>query len=298
MKNRNNLHESSLLIRGVHRRWDWAPLALFPPMVIAATWTAPPWVMMWSLAVVLYGGCKWITLRGQLPSAPWQVAGYLLLWPGMDADRFLHGTQKPPLPQSAEWFAAAAKTLLGAVLLWGVTRLMPEGLLQGWTGMIGGMLVLHFGIFHLLSLAWRTVGVPAEPIMRSPAAARTVSELWGERWNRGFHDLAKRYLFAPLWRRFNGTTASLLTFVASGLVHDLVITLPARGGYGLPSLYFLIQGIALQVQRSRFGRRWLTGGWKGRVFTLLTVAAPAPLLFPPPFVERVMLPFLHVIYAL
>lgn len=90
-----------------------------------------------------------------------------------------------------------------------------------------------------------------------------------------------------------------LGFLASGLIHELVITVPARGGYGGPTLYFLLQAAGLVLQRTPTVRLLglHRGAW-GWAWTMLFVAPAAFILFPPPFVERVMLPFLHVLKAL
>ena len=98
--------------------------------------------------------------------------------------------------------------------------------------------------------------------------------------------------------------AVLGVFFVSGLVHEFVITLPARSGYGLPTAYFLLQGcgrrrLGLVLERSALGRRLgLGAGIRGRVFAIIVVAAPAYWLFPPVFVRNVILPMLEAIGAL
>lgn len=88
-------------------------------------------------------------------------------------------------------------------------------------------------------------------------------------------------------------------FAASGLIHDLVISLPAHGGYGLPTGYFLLQGLGVTMERSALGKRLgLQQGATGWIFMAVVTAAPAFWLFHPPFVLRVILPFMHAIRAL
>jgi hypothetical protein len=93
--------------------------------------------------------------------------------------------------------------------------------------------------------------------------------------------------------------AGFLVFVLSGLIHDLVISVPARGGYGLPTTYFVLQGAGLTIERSQFGKRHGLGqGWRGWLFMTVVVATPVFWLFHPWFVLRVILPFMHAIHAL
>ena len=87
--------------------------------------------------------------------------------------------------------------------------------------------------------------------------------------------------------------------MVSGLIHDLVISLPARGGYGLPTLYFLLQGAGVAVERSRFGGRFGLGhGARGWCFMMVFLVVPVFGLFHPWFVLRVILPFMRAIHAL
>ncbi len=265
--------------------------------------TIPAWGTMWGISLVLYAVLKGISWSARtVQSSAWRQAGYLLAWPGMDVDGFLGRTRAvPDLPTAREWGFAFFKLGCGVTLLWGIPRLFaPQSeLLAGWVGMIGIIFVLHFGLFHVLSCAWRSYGVNAAPIMNWPIASQSLTEFWGRRWNLAFRDLTHRFLFQPLLRRVGPVGSMLIGFLVSGLIHDLVISIPARGGWGLPTLYFTLQGVAILIERSRWGRRiGLGSGLVGRLFCCTILALPCPLLFHSAFVLRVIVPFLHVIGAL
>jgi hypothetical protein len=216
----------------------------------------------------------------------------------MDAVAFLDASRRPNPVPARQWLAATAKTFFGAFLIWFVVRRMSAGhaLIAGWIGMLGFILVLHFGTFHLIALIWKSAGVNAEPIMQSPALATSLSDFWGKRWNLGFRQLTHDLVFRPARERFGLPAATMAAFFVSGVVHDFVISFPARGGYGLPTTYFLLQGAGLLVERSAIGRKIGIGhGFRGWLFTLLCAGGPAFLLFHPIFIRNVMLPFLAFI---
>jgi predicted DCC family thiol-disulfide oxidoreductase YuxK len=287
--------------RAGHRLAGALPLTVLTAGALLLRRLLPPWVFMWTMAGALYAGCKWLSYRDALEAGAaasrTRVILYLFAWPGMDADAFL---ARPNVERAdrKEWTAASLKTVLGAALIWIGTRaaLPAYPVLAGWLGMIGLILTLHFGIFHLLSLAWRRAGVDAMPVMRSPLESTSVADLWGRRWNTAFHELAMRFTFRPLRARVGTSIAALVVFLLSGAIHELVISLPAGGGYGLPTGYFIVQGLGIAGERSRQGRRLGLGrGWRGRLFTVLVAAGPAYWLFPPVFVHHVVLPMLAAI---
>jgi D-alanyl-lipoteichoic acid acyltransferase DltB (MBOAT superfamily) len=166
--------------------------------------------------------------------------------------------------------------------------------------MIGLILMLHFGFFGLLALAWRCGGVAAEPLMLRPTRSLSLADFWGRRWNTGFRTLAHDFVFGPLAPLIGPRGAAAVTFLASGVVHDLVISLPARAGYGLPTLYFLLQFAGLSLERTpRFRRLIARRPFIGRGWTVLVTAAPMPLLlFHGPFIRNVAVPFLKTIGGL
>jgi hypothetical protein len=281
----------------------WLPL---PLLVTLALWLGrpfPPWLYMWTIAFAIYFGLKWLTwwrVRSEVTHTAARSAAYLLAWPGMDAAAFL-GSTPPPKPEFAKWAWALGKTTMGALLLWECARRVPATwpLLQGWIGLLGLILLLHFGSFELIALGWQSLGVQAQPIMQKPIASHSLSEFWGRRWNLGFRQLSHEFIFQPLHGVIGARWAMLLVFLFSGLIHESVISVPARGGYGLPTAYFLFQGLGVLLERSRAGRTFhLQGGLSGWAFMALVTAAPAFWLFHPPFVLRVALPFMQVIRAI
>jgi Membrane bound O-acyl transferase family len=278
-------------------------LAALAPIVVcvAVADNTTSWLFMWLLAASIFVGAKWVTLAEILPLRTTPVsrlAAYLFLWPGLAPASFCFEKGKAPAP--TEWLTAIAKTTFGVAIVWGGLRFLParHPLILGWAGMVGIVFVLHFGIFHLLSNLWRELGFNARPLMRNPLRASSVAGFWGGRWNTAFNDLMAPNVFAPLARRLGPGIAAVTVFLLSGLLHEIVISLPARGGFGLPTLYFAIQALGLLAERSRWGRKLGLGrGLRGWLFTVFITAGAAPLLFHPLFIRNVILPMLKAIGA-
>ncbi len=257
---------------------------------------------MWTIAFALFFGCKWLTWwQARTPDAAlWRNVAYFFGWVGMDAPEFLNARRHATKPPGRAWLAAFLKIAFGACLLWVLVPAIPasQAPLKGWVGMAGVAFILHFGLFDLLALAWQTVGIAVTPLMNAPIKSRSLAEFWGRRWNTAFNHLAHDLVFRLLHRRFGAVAATMLAFLASGLLHDLILSVPARAGYGLPTAYFIVQATGLLLERSAIGRRLGLGhGWPGRLFTIAVTTLPAFWLFNPSFVRNVILPMLHAIGA-
>jgi membrane bound O-acyltransferase family protein len=263
----------------------------------------PRWAWMWLLALTVYATCKTLTWSATSSAgAPrWKRAAYLLAWPGMNPAAFFTTGPATLCCFPAEWAGATANLLLGTSLVFVLARRLPPGhsLLTGWIGMTGFVLILHFGAFHLLSCVWRALDCQANPLMNRPMVSTSLAEFWGRRWNTAFRDLTHRFLFKPLAARFGARWAVLGGFLVSGVVHDMVISVPAGGGYGGPTLYFAIQGLAVVFERSKAGQGVGLGrGTSGRLFALSVLVFPLGLLFHRSFIARIINPFMHAIGAL
>jgi alginate O-acetyltransferase complex protein AlgI len=153
--------------------------------------------------------------------------------------------------------------------------------------------VVHFGAFDLLAAGWRRAGVPVEKLFVCPVAARSVADFWSNRWNRAFSAFARDLLFVPAAWRLGTVGATLVVFGFSGLAHELVISVPAGGGYGGPMLYFLLQGMVVLLENRRlFRARVRQRRFGARLWTAAVVLAPLPLLFPLAFLQNVVLPLM------
>jgi len=266
-----------------------------------AGWHWPAWVFMWLLAFAIYAGFKWLTYREALiqgltvPTITRLL--YLLCWPGMSLKEFSGAPPARPCVRSVSlWLAPTVKTLLGAGLIWlAVPAVSADAwLARGWVGMVGIIMMLHFGTFHLLALALQAAGLNARANMQAPLLATSLADFWGRRWNTAFNVLADRYGFRPLTPRIGPRAALAVVFLGSGLLHEAVITLPARGGYGLPTAYFALQAAGLLIERAPLIRR---RPWLKRLFTWLVLLPPIGCLFPPVFVRNVILPMLEAFGA-
>jgi predicted DCC family thiol-disulfide oxidoreductase YuxK len=285
-------------------RWlDWLPLPLLLIGMLPFRNHLPNWVFMWLFVTAMFAGCKWLTWqRAQTrkhPATTKRTLGYLFTWPGMDAKSFLTGrhNQQPPL---SEWLLATGRFLAGIALLWLAAHatFTTNSIANAWLGMFGLTLLLHFGSFHLVALAWQHVGVPANPLMQSPATASSLAAFWGVRWNTAFNKLVHDLAFRPLARQIGIAWATMGVFAISGIIHELAISFPARGGYGLPLGYFILQGLGVLIERSQTGRALgLAHGFRGWLFMFIFTAAPAYWLFHPTFVQNVILPMLQTIGA-
>lgn len=234
-----------------------------------------------------------ISRRGSLglkSNALWLVA-----WPGLDADAFFKKTDSPVTTTTVEWCFAVLRTVGGSVLIYSaVFWTSADLIIRGWVAMVGMILVLHFGLLHLIALVWRNSDRPVVPIMDAPVRSTSLAEFWGRRWNLAFRDYSHRFVFRPAARRWNGSVATWCVFLFSGLIHELAISVPAGGGFGLPLGYFLLQGLGVSIERRLVRRGVITrGSVAGWCFTATFTIPAAYWLFHPPFVLNVIVPMIQ-----
>ena len=128
--------------------------------------------------------------------------------------------------------------------------------------------------------------------MQRPALSTSLNDFWARRWNRAFRDVCHSLIIRPTRRLLGPTGALGLVFVASGLVHELIMSVPAGAGYGGPFAYFVLQVPGCWLERRRSLKlTFRRHVWVGRIWTIAWVVLPLPLLVNEKFVEVVLVPF-------
>jgi hypothetical protein len=152
-------------------------------------------------------------------------------------------------------------------------------------------LILHFGLLSISTGFWRIIGFPTKQLFKSPASSLSLEEFWGKRWNVAFSEMTAIVIFKPIASASSKNVGLLAAFVFSGILHELAISVPVDRGYGLPTLYFIIQGIAILIEShlnkiSAFLKQTLVA----KLWTVFWLVAPLLILFHNEFLRKVIFP--------
>jgi hypothetical protein len=158
--------------------------------------------------------------------------------------------------------------------------------------LIGLSLILHFGILSISAGGWRLQGVNTYLLFRQPATATSLTEFWSKRWNIAFSEMTSVAIFRPLKNKMGSAMALMLAFAFSGLLHELALSVPVNSGYGLPLLYFIIQGMLVLFEKAMTIRkvRFLDNEIIARLWVFFWLVVPMPLLFHEQFIKQIVWP--------
>jgi hypothetical protein len=183
---------------------------------------------------------------------------------------------------------------LALALAWGtvsalcyvlVTRVAPA--LSGpghwlvrWAGGLGFVYTVSEGAYALLDAAHRLAGYRTPRLHKHPAAARSVQEFWGRRWNLTVSGWLGETFFRPLARRGRPVAGILVAFLASAIAHAYVWG-AAMGLAGAAAMlaYFLVQGAIVGVELAVGVSRWSAA--PARVWTVAWMALISPVFTEP-----------------
>lgn len=158
--------------------------------------------------------------------------------------------------------------------------------------LIGYSLILHFGMLSISAGMWRLSGANTYFLFKAPAKANSLTEFWSKRWNIAFSEMTSIAIFRPLRNKIGSAAALMLAFAFSGLLHELALSIPVNHGYGLPMVYFIIQGGVVLFEKALITKRVmvLKNAVTARLWVFFWLIAPAPLLFHINFIREIVWP--------
>lgn len=220
-------------------------------------------------------------------------------WAGMRAEPF-ERLGSPPLPDAWPMIRFGISRIIGGALLIVFAHFLNsyqlndslKYVLISTMLLIAFSLILHFGLLNISAGVWRLFGVNTYYLFRKPAKATSLSEFWSKRWNLAFSEMTSIIIFRPLKDKIDHQSALLLSFLFSGLLHELALSLPVNSGYGLPMIYFIIQAGVVLAEKKIISKtdHFLNNRIWSHIWVFFWLVLPAPLLFHVAFIKEIVWP--------
>lgn len=236
---------------------------------------------MIALILVLLIGMKVVVAR-QYPNLNFNLAKWFLYcftWVGMNPEIFFKHRNTPDnslLFRGTIFFFAGLVTLLVFRFTYN-SKFPPEDFIEFYglslILIISLSLLLHFGLLNMSAWVLQHFRYPAYSLFRDPLRSESLRDFWGKRWNLAFTEMTSVLIFRPLSKNQSAILALAMAFIFSGLLHEVALSLSVNIGYGLPTLYFMIQFLLIIIEEKIWKRK------PGRIWVILSLLLPLPLLF-------------------
>jgi len=286
----------------------WLCLVICVPAIWLVFRLEHPVIKMLAIIVTTFTGMKIVVVAESYRNKPFNLSFFQWLmfaaaWAGMRPHAFesLFGKGKPGSWQLIK--NGFIRVLIGVALLTlahftakltidkQTAFIITSGIM-----LVGLSLILHFGILSISAGLWRFFGADTYLLFRQPAKSNSLTEFWGRRWNLAFIEMLSIAVLRPLKAKIGNTTAVLLSFLLSGLLHEVAITLPVNAGFGMPTVYFFIQGLAVVAEKKMEKQNliFLKNKLTAKLWLLFWLIAPVHFLFPNFFIEQIVWPLANL----
>ncbi|KAL5716273.1 hypothetical protein ACHQM5_017989 [Ranunculus cassubicifolius] len=104
------------------------------------------------------------------------------------------------------------------------------------------------------------LGYEIEPQFEDPYFATSLQDFWGRRWNLMISSILRHTVYLPIRRSWGIVVGLVMTFLVSGLMHELIYfyTSRVRPTWEV-TCFFVLQGLctALEIMaKKKFGQKW------------------------------------------
>ncbi|MEO7212754.1 MBOAT family protein [Mucilaginibacter sp.] len=215
----------------------WVMLVISIALVYFIFLPDHPILKMLAVIATTFSGMKVIAVTEGYKNRPLTLSfkqwlTYAIGWVGMRAQPFeTLGQQALPGGGAMVKFGAS-RIIAGGLLIaiaHGVVALHLNAMLTYMVVtallLVGLSLILHFGFLSISAGMWRFSGVNTYYLFRQPAKALSLTELWSKRWNIAFSEMTSVAIFRPLKNKTGVAIALMVSFIFSGLLHELALSL-------------------------------------------------------------------------
>lgn len=169
-------------------------------------------------------------------------------------------------------------TLAGLALLLLLHARHLVGAIYSIERLSAGVLLVYAGVqffFDFVSFCFLAAGLSLDSLHRTPIAARSLAEFWGQRWNRVVSAWLHTFVYLPLARRRCPRLGVFCAFLVSGVLHGWVI-LVAIGISGALAilLFFVVQGVFVLAEHRLGVRAWPVPVARGWILAVLLASSP------------------------
>jgi hypothetical protein len=229
----------------------------------------------------------------QLTFSQWLLFCYC--WFGMNPRPFLE-FPLPPLPGVKSYLIKGLSRIVSGLLIINVALKLENFFFENGLAAIfylilltGLSLILHFGILNISTAMLRWGGINVTSLFKDPLRSKTLNEFWSKRWNIAFVELTTIAVLRPFRKKYGVSVAFWASFVFSGFLHEMAISLPVRNGYGKPFLYFIIQAVLIKIADNHLLKKTKNNLMR-TIIILVCLLTPVFLLFHEQFIMYVIVP--------
>lgn len=199
---------------------------------------------------------------------------FLLAWPGVSVAGFTERKEIDPTTGS-RFLEAWLTFLAGLGILIGVSLVgRGDSTALNYIALFSIMLIVHLGLVEVVADGIRLLGFSPRSLFDRPYLAASLRDFWSVRWNRAFVDMNKIFIMTPLRDKVPLAILTFSIFAVSGVLHEVGISYADGMSWGLPLLYFVVQGVGMEIEK-----RWKLH----RALVWVWILLPVPLLFTPAF---------------
>jgi hypothetical protein len=203
------------------------------------------------IAVIKVAALLWQISDGAKFQSRLGLLLFLFAWPGVSVAGFTERSQVRP--ETGSRFLEAWLTFLSGIGLLIAVSLIGRGqsTALNYVALFSILLIVHLGLIEVIADSIRLLGFSPPSLFDRPYLSISLRDFWSFRWNRAFVDMNKTFILGPLREKIPRALLTFSIFAVSGILHEIGISYADGVSWGHPLLYFVIQGLGMELEKHK-----------------------------------------------